>query len=116
MKNSSKRTLPVAKEKNKHEEEGEVTEGQLRMNLKTQEDNWSDVDEMNSTFFKTMSDFKNRKSKLELDISRKERKIRNSRSLFVSQLHSLSPERNNPGLFNRIDRIKVKVESDFLRN
>ena len=48
------------------------------MNLKTQEDNWSETDEMDTTFFKTMSVFKNRKNKLEMDISRKERKIRNS--------------------------------------
>lgn len=71
---------------------------------------------MDTTFFKTMSVFKNRKSKLEMDIYRKEKKIRNSQSLFVSQLHSISPERNNPGLFNRIDRLKVKVENDFMKN
>lgn len=88
----------------------------MRLHLRTQEDAYSDADEIDTTFYKTMSIFKNRKSKLEMDISRKERKIRNSQSLFVSQLHSLSPERKNPGLFNRIDRIKVKVEGDYLKN
>ncbi len=124
MKNSSKRTLPIATRPDSAKDEEELAETTKRSLAKLpvrpfELDNLSEADSslviMDETFSRTMHSLEASKHKLKHAIFKKQKKIKKSQSVFLNKLHSLSPVRSNPGLFERIDRLKIRAEANMLK-